>query len=109
LVLGVLPSLYVALLWLGAIEERWVRLERPLAAFPAALAGVFACVRLRRLSPRQSPWRRALTELLLASAALAAAWATIGIELGRPLDRLAVLVAIDRSRSIELVPNAATR
>ena len=35
--------------------------------------------------------------------------AATGPELGRPLDRLTMLVAIDRSRSIDLVPNAEQR
>jgi Ca-activated chloride channel family protein len=42
-------------------------------------------------------------------AAFVAALAAAGPEIGRPLDRLTVLVAIDRSRSIDLVPNAEQR
>src|SRR5258706_9657249 len=41
--------------------------------------------------------------------ATACAFAVIGLELGHKLDRLAVIVAIDRSRSIDLVPGAASR
>ncbi|RYZ05399.1 MAG: VWA domain-containing protein [Myxococcales bacterium] len=47
--------------------------------------------------------------LLTGVAATAAAFAVIGVEVGRKLDRLTVIVAVDRSRSIDLVPGAASR
>ncbi len=43
------------------------------------------------------------------AAALCAALAAAGPEIGRPLDRLTVVVAVDRSRSIDLVPAADAR
>jgi Ca-activated chloride channel family protein len=110
--LRALAALPCALLLLG----RWpwfylpyLRFERPLLALPAALAVWFVLARLAQLPPRQSRARRFLQTLTLGSAALAAAYAVIGVELGRPLDRLAVIVAIDRSRSIDLVPGADAR
>ena len=42
------------------------------------------------------------------TAAITAALAVAGPELGKPLDRLTILVAIDRSRSIDLVPERAS-
>ena len=110
--LGALAALPCALLALG----RWprfylpyLRFERPLLAVPAALVVWFVIARLGQLSPRQHRARRALQTATLGLAALAAAYAVIGVELGRPLDRLAVIVAIDRSRSIDLVPGADSR
>jgi Ca-activated chloride channel homolog len=110
--LRVLAALPCVLLVLG----RWpwfyvpyVRFERPLLALPAAIAVWFVVAHLARLSPRQHRARRLLQTLTLGCAALTAAYAVIGVELGRPLDRLAVIVAIDRSRSIDLVPGADAR
>ena len=110
--LRALAALPLALVVLG----RWpwfyvpyLRFERPLWALPAAALVWFVVARLALLSPRQHRARRALQTLMLGSAALCAAYALIGVELGRPLDRMAVIVAIDRSRSIDLVPGADAR
>ncbi|MCB9576819.1 MAG: VWA domain-containing protein [Polyangiaceae bacterium] len=99
----------MALVWTRLIPERYLRLERPLLALPCAIAVAFVAHRLLRLPGRQSRLRRTVTELLVTLAAITAALATIGTEIGKPLDRLAVLVAIDRSRSIDLVPDADSR
>jgi uncharacterized membrane protein len=108
-VLGVLPLVLCALSWFSWFYLPYLRFERPLASLPAAAAVWFIAARLTRLSARQHRARRLLQVLMLGGAALAAANALIGVELGRPLDRLAVLVAVDRSRSIDLVPQADTR
>ena len=98
-VLGRFPVLYLP----------YLRFERPLLALPAAALVWFVLARLARLPVRQHRARRWLQTLLLGAAALCSAYGLIGIELGRPLDRLAVIVAIDRSRSIDLVPGADAR
>ncbi|MEI9938522.1 MAG: VWA domain-containing protein [Pseudomonadota bacterium] len=98
-VLGRFPALYLP----------YLRFERPLLALPAAAVVWFILWRLARLPVRQHRTRRLLQTLLLGGAALCASYAVIGVELGRPLDRLAVIVAIDRSRSIDLVPGADAR
>ena len=108
-VLGTLPALYVGVVWARFLSDRYVRLERPLVAIPCALAVIYVAHRLTRLSERQSPMRRKLTEALLCASAILASLAAIGPELGKPLDRLAVIVALDRSRSIDLVPDADSR
>ena len=100
---------YVGVTWIGLIPERYVRLERPLLAIPCAVAVCYVAWRLLSLSHRVGRFRRFLTELLIATSALAAALAAVGVEIGKPLDRLAVLIAIDRSRSIDLVPDAESR
>ncbi|HET7539696.1 MAG TPA: hypothetical protein VFK05_07485, partial [Polyangiaceae bacterium] len=107
--LSVLPLLLIALGHFPALYLPYLRFERPLASLPAAVLVWFVVARLARLSQRQHRLRRALQTLLSGAAALCAAYALIGVELGRPLDRLAVLVAIDRSRSIDLVPGAEAR
>jgi VWA domain-containing protein len=111
-VLRALAALPCVLLVLGnwpAFYLPYLRFERPLMALPAAAVVWFVLARLGRLPTRQHRTRRLLQTLLLGGAALCAAYALIGLELGRPLDRLAVIVAIDRSRSIDLVPGADTR
>jgi uncharacterized membrane protein len=108
-ILGSLPALYLGLTWTRLLPEHYLRFERPLLALPVAVLVVAIAHRLLALSPRQGAARRTLTELLIGVSALAAALAVVGAELGKPLDRLAVLVAIDRSRSIDLVPDADAR
>lgn len=108
-VLALVPLVYQGLTWVRLLEERYIRFERPLFALPVAVAVVAIAHRLLMLSPRQGKARRSLTELLIGLSALAAALGVIGVELGKPLDRLAILVAIDRSRSIDLVPDADAR
>lgn len=104
-----LPTLYVALVWAGLLPDRYVRMERPATAVVALVAGAFAAWRLAHLSPRQSQWRRTGVEALAMAAVWMAAIAITGPELGKPLDRLTIVVAIDRSRSIDLVPGAQQR
>lgn len=107
--LGVLPALYVTLTWVRWLDDRYLRFERPLWAFPCSVALAFVTHRLLTLSGRQSNARRSLVEFWTSLCALSAALALLGCELGKPLDRLAVIIARDRSRSIDLVPNAEER
>ncbi|MEM6788628.1 MAG: VWA domain-containing protein [Myxococcota bacterium] len=111
--LAALPAIYVALVWLRLIPESYVRLARPLAAGLALPVMAFAAFRLATAAaaagPRRLSLRHALGDLTLGVAILASALAAAGPEWGRPLDRLAVLAVVDRSRSIDLVPSAPTR
>jgi uncharacterized membrane protein len=107
--LACVPVTLAALAATGVAELGVLRLERPWLALPAAAIVLAALTRLERLSPRQAPFRRSGTEALSALTLLAASLALVGVELGRPLDRLSILVALDRSRSIDLVPNAESR
>ncbi|KYF63091.1 hypothetical protein BE11_43980, partial [Sorangium cellulosum] len=112
---GALPALHVGLVWCGLVPEVYLRLARPWGALLALGATSFVALRYLALalaSPRaraQGAWRARLGDLLAPFAAFAAAMAVAGPEIGRPLDRLTVLVAVDRSRSIDLVPNADKR
>jgi uncharacterized membrane protein len=103
------PPLLAALASTGPFELDVLRLERPWLALPAAAVVLAGLARLEQLSPRQARFRRSATEALSSLTLLAAALALVGLELGRPLDRLSILVALDRSRSIDLVPNAESR
>ena len=108
-VLACVPPVLAALAALGLAVVPELRLERPWLAVPAAVVVLVTLARLRSLSPRQARVRRVLTEACAALLLLLAGFAVPGVELGHPLDRLSVLVAVDRSRSIDLVPNADTR
>jgi Ca-activated chloride channel homolog len=105
LVVGVLPALGPARL----VDIPFVRFERPWLALPAAVVLLAMAARLEQLSARQHRLRRVLNELGTLIAAVAAALALLGVEAGVPLDRMSVIVAIDRSRSIDLVPGAESR
>jgi Ca-activated chloride channel family protein len=107
--LALTPAIVAALHSSGIVDFPYLRVERPLVAYPATLIVLWSLARLETLSARVHPVRGALTELTSSFALLCAALAATGIELGRPLDRLVVLVAIDRSRSIDLVPGADAR
>jgi Ca-activated chloride channel family protein len=105
---GLLPALVFGLEWLG-VQVPYLRLSRPVLAVPMAVLLLWLSFRLARFSQRRT-WGRALgMALLTGSAAAACAFAVIGVELGHKLDRLTVVVAIDRSRSIDLVPGAESR
>ncbi|MBX3126964.1 MAG: VWA domain-containing protein [Polyangiaceae bacterium] len=108
-VVAVLLPLYVALTWTGLLDARYLRFERPTLVPVCTVAVLLVAHRLLSLSARIAHLRRTLTELLLCVAALSAAAAALGVEIGKPLDRLAILITIDRSRSIDLVPEADGR
>lgn len=103
------PLLYEGLVHAGILRETYVRFYHPEALVLSAAGGVFLGWRLSQLPGRMSRLRRGLVVALSAFAMLAATLAVAEPELGRPLDRITVIVAIDRSRSIDLVPGAEAR
>jgi uncharacterized membrane protein len=106
---GTAPLTYEGLVIAGIARETYVRFHHPQAlVFLAALA-LFVGVRVSRLPQRMGTGRRAAVAALSAVAALAAGLVVAEPELGKPLDRLAIVVALDRSRSIDLVPGADAR
>lgn len=109
MILGALPALYVGLTWAGLLSDSYLRIARPWATLLCLFATSFIALRLAAHKTKQDAWRRHSSDLLAQVAAFAAAMAASGPELGRPLDKLTILIAVDRSRSIDLVPNAATR
>lgn len=108
-VLGVLPAIGVALGWAGWLQIPTVRWEAPWLGVPAGAVVLWIATRLLDLSPTLGSSRRMLIELCYGVAALGSAFAAVGLSVGLPLDRLTVVVVLDRSRSIDLVPNAGAR
>jgi uncharacterized membrane protein len=109
MVLATLPVLWVGATWADLLTGDRLRFERPWATLLGFAAMAFVALRLGRHRGTGSPWRTALTDLYVATATLAAAMAVGGPELGKPLDKLTVVLGVDRSRSIDLVPHAAER
>lgn len=108
-IIASLPALYVGLTWIALISDHYLRLARPWAALLCLFACTFAALRLAGHRVRQEAWRTHLGDFFAMAAAFLCCMAASGPELGRPLDRLTILVAVDRSRSIDLVPNAEKR
>jgi uncharacterized membrane protein len=109
MIVGALPALYVGVVWTGLVGGGYLRLARPWITLLALFATAFVAVRLATGWTGQGKWRMRFGDLLAQVAAFVAAMAAAGPEIGRPLDRLTILVAIDRSRSVDLVPNAEQR
>ena len=77
-----------------------IRLAAPTVFLLALPALLFVLWRLPRLPRRWGGARRRIIQGSVALAALCAALAAGQLELGRPLDRLAVVFAVDRSLSV---------
>jgi uncharacterized membrane protein len=107
--LGAATLVYEGLCQSGLMRETYVRFRSPLGLLVVAAVSVLLGVRVSRLSRRMTLARRGAITFFSAAAALAAALVLADPELGRPLDRMAVIVALDRSRSIDLVPGADAR
>ena len=107
--IGLLPLVYQGLAHAELVKETYVRFDSPRALFLTAGAGVWLGWRFTMLPARMSRARRGMVIFLSSLALLAATLAVAEPELGRPLDRLTVVLAVDRSRSIDLVPGAETR
>jgi uncharacterized membrane protein len=108
-VLACLPLLYVGLVWIRVVPEAYLRFGSPWATVLGPLAMFFAAVRLTGRRLRVTRIRRWLADSLIALCIVVCGLAATSPELGRPLDRLTVVVVVDRSRSIDLVPGAETR
>jgi Ca-activated chloride channel family protein len=106
---GVAPLVYQGLIVAGLARETYLRFHHPQALLLVAAVGLFLGLRLSRLPSRMGRGRRGVLVALSAFAGLGAALIVAEPELGRPLDRLAVVIAVDRSRSIDLVPGADSR
>jgi uncharacterized membrane protein len=110
LVAAVACATYAVLLQRNVVPEWLVRFGRP----EWTLAGVLASAGFVTLSwnggaPRTSPRRRALFETAVALSLLGACWIAAEPRLGARVDRMAILVAVDRSRSTDLSPGASGR
>ncbi|MEN9579258.1 MAG: hypothetical protein RJA70_2267 [Pseudomonadota bacterium] len=103
------PLLYATGVWAGLYPEHYVRFVRPWAAPIPTFAVLFVTARLLWSHAAASPARVRLRDALLLGAAGSLGLGVAGIELGTPLDRLAILVAVDQSRSVDLVNDTSTR
>jgi len=101
--------IYEGLCQAALLRETFVRFRSPLGLLAVAALSVLVGLRVSRLSGRMGRFRRAAVAIFSSAAALAAAFVLADPELGRPLDRMAVIVALDRSRSIDLVPGVDAR
>jgi hypothetical protein len=106
---GTLPLVYEGLVVAGLLRETYVRFQHPQALVFVAVLALFLGARLSRLPERMGRGRRAAIVVLSAISAIAAGLVVAEPELGKPLDRLAIVVALDRSRSIDLVPGSDAR
>lgn len=106
-IVGMLPAIYLGFVWAGVLPDVLFRLTRPWLWWLTPVAATFVGIRLS--SVITSPWRGRFIDGLTMASAIAIAMAATGPEIAKPLDRLTVLVAVDRSRSIDLVPNANAR
>lgn len=107
--LGAAALIYEGLGELGVLHAVWLRFRAPQALLLLAAVALVVGARISRLSQRTSRSRRALLSVFSAMTALCAALVPADPELGRPLDRMAVVVAVDRSRSMDLVSDADGR
>ncbi|HEX7603757.1 MAG TPA: vWA domain-containing protein, partial [Polyangiaceae bacterium] len=108
-VMGVTPLVYQGLVYAQLVRETYIRFTHPLATLLPAAMTLLLLWRLSLLPARMTRARRALVWFFTTLAALAAALAVAEPELGKPLDRMTILLLIDRSRSIDLVPGADAR
>ena len=93
----------------GFLSQWALHAGHPWVLVAGALVLVLVGVRLFRTDIALSRGRRALARIFALLALLVAILAAAEVELVRPADRMAVVVAADRSRSIDLVPNSEQR
>ena len=87
MIAGALPTLYVALAWAGAVSDVYLRFARPWVTLLSLLATAFIAARLAGRRQSAGPSRIAMGDALTMLAAITAALAAAGPEIGRPLDR----------------------
>ena len=80
------PAVVFALEWLS-VPVPYVRLTRPMLAIPLAVLLLWLTTRLSRFSLRRTRGRALAMTLLTGVAASAAAFAVLGVELGKQSDR----------------------
>jgi Ca-activated chloride channel family protein len=98
---ALVPLVYQGLVQAQLVRESFIRFGHAMGVAGVAAFALFLAWRLSLLPGRMSKSRRALITLFASLAGLAAALAVTEPELGRPLDRMTVIMMIDRSRSID--------
>ncbi len=107
--IALLPLVYLSLVQAGVLDGTRLRFTSSLPIIILAPSALLLSWRLSQLPLRLAPARRWLTTLGALLAVTTAALAIAEPELGRTLDRMTVIVAVDRSRSLELVRGADLR
>lgn len=101
---------FAVLLWLRVVPERAFRFERPVLVVLAPISIGAAWSWLTGAgAPKLGRAKRTLVDVLVSLALLALVLASAGVSFGSPKNKLAIIVVVDRSRSIDLVPQAAER
>lgn len=103
------PLVYEALVYVGLVKETYLRFENPPGLVLVAAAGLFAAWRVGKIPARVGKLRRPLVMFFVGLSLLAASLAVAAPEIGKKLDRMTILLDVDRSRSIQLVPNGEAR
>jgi uncharacterized membrane protein len=107
--LGVAPIVYHGLVHAQFVRETYVRFNQPLALAASGAGVLFVIWRISKIASRMAKFRRGLLMFFSSLALILASLAAADPELGRPLDRMTILILLDRSRSIDLVPGADQR
>ena len=107
--IATLPLAYLALVHARVFDGTSIRFTSSFPVIALAPSALLLSWRLSQLSLRLSRVRRWLTTLGALLAVTSAALAIAEPELGQTLDRMTVIVAVDRSRSLELVRGAELR
>lgn len=108
-VFALAPLSFEALVYLGLLKETYLRFENPPGLVLVAAAGLFTAWRVGKIPARVGKLRRPLVMFFVTLSMLAASLAVAQPEIGKKLDRLTILLDVDRSRSIQLVPNGEER
>jgi uncharacterized membrane protein len=103
------PLVYEGLAYAGLFKETYLRFENPPGLLLVAAAGIFTVWRVGKIPARVGKLRRPLVIFFVTLSLLLASLAVAAPEIGKKLDRMTILLGVDRSRSIQLVPNGQER
>ncbi len=109
ILVAALAPVDVLLVWLNVLPDNYLRFGRPGLAPVGLLAVLVAAALCLRGGSRLSRLRTTLSDAATAVTILSASLVAMVPEVGLPLDRMTVVVLIDRSRSIDLVPHGEER
>jgi uncharacterized membrane protein len=108
-VFALAPLVYEGLAYAGLLKETVLRFENPPGLVLVAAAGIFTVWRVGKIPARVGKLRRPLVIFFVTLSLLLASLAVASPEIGKKLDRMTILLGVDRSRSIQLVPHGEER
>ncbi len=104
------PLLVVELSWSQLLDDAVARFERPTLAPLVTVAVALVALRWLAPGPGPGPQRRVLSGLLAWASAMTCALVVLGLSSDAPpVDRQVAVLVVDRSRSMDLVPDAPAR